>query len=82
MHGNKICDLLVSISYLEIRLFLAAAGCRMAGHKLNEGITEELALIDTSTTIKNVINVWKESLKPESLIHSVLVIITFNKTYP
>jgi hypothetical protein len=50
----------------EMRLFLAAAGSRMADRQCNEDIADELAVVDISTAVKIVVNyynVWKECLK-------------------
>lgn len=51
----------------------------MADRKHNEEITDELAVVDISTTVKIVVNcynVWKECLKTESIIHSIAVIVS------
>ena len=49
-----------------MRLFLVAAGYRMADRQCNEDIADELAVGDINTAVKSVVNcynVWKECLK-------------------
>ena len=63
----------------EIPLSLAAAGCRLADRKHNEDITDELAVVDISTTVKIVVNcynVWKGCPKTDSIIHCITVIVS------